>query len=229
MDKDIVCPSGIYAITNTGNGKRYIGSAVDIKKRWARHRAELKKGAHHSSKLQRAWDKHGVDSFVFEVIERVFTADLIAREQAWIDLYESCAKGYNSRPTAGSMFGHRHSKKTVELCRAAKIGVKFTDEHKAKLSAWQFGRKQSEETKAKRSAALKGRPRDPEVVRKMGRKNSPETIEKRRASLTGLKRSPEAVEKMRIAMLGRKLSPETIAKRTATWMANRLSKLAIKG
>lgn len=229
MAPAILPASGIYAIVNTATGKRYIGSAVDIKKRWSRHRLELKKGTHHSSKLQRAWNKHGVDSFVFEVIERVLAADLIAREQVWIDRYGSCAKGYNSRPTAGSMLGHRHSKKTVELCRAAKVGVKFTDEHKAKLSAWQVGRKQSEETKAKRSAALKGRPRAPEVVQKMGRKNSPETIEKRRASLTGLKRSPEAVEKMRLAMLGRRLSPETIAKRTATWRANRLSKQAIKG
>lgn len=43
--------SGVYAITNTATGKRYIGSAVNIKKRWREHLHNLRKNKHHSKKL----------------------------------------------------------------------------------------------------------------------------------------------------------------------------------
>lgn len=39
---DIALPSGIYQIINTVNGKRYIGSAVNLGKRWINHRVGLK-------------------------------------------------------------------------------------------------------------------------------------------------------------------------------------------
>ena len=230
MDKDIVCVSGIYAITNTVNGKKYIGSASNLKSRWSRHRSGLNLGTHNSIKLQNSWNQHGADCFVFEVVEFVSSkSDLLSREQLWIDKFSSATcDGYNVMPRAGSSLGYKYPPAFGAAISARKKGIKFSEEHKAKLSAWQVGKKESSETKARKSAALKGRPRAPEVVAKMGRKNSQETIEKRRASLTGLKRSPEVVEKMRLVMLGTKLSPETIAKRTATWRANRLAKQAIK-
>lgn len=223
----ILSQSGIYAITNKSNGKKYVGSAVHFLKRWGKHRSELRRGIHHSQKLQRSWSVHGADNFEFSVLEIVDDKTrLLDREQFWIDAYGAYIYGYNSRPKASNMLGHKHTKETIEKCRAAKSGVKFSDEHKAKLSAWQIGSKQSEETKAKRSAALKGRPRAPDVVAKMGRKNSPETIAKRVAKLVGLKRTPEQVERNRIAQTGKKLSEETIAKRTASWKKNRSAKLA---
>lgn len=33
--------TGIYFITNTVNGKKYVGSAANIKKRWAARKAAL--------------------------------------------------------------------------------------------------------------------------------------------------------------------------------------------
>lgn len=229
MADAILSQSGIYAITNKENGKQYVGSAVHFGKRWGKHRSELRRGIHHSKKLQRSWSAHGADNFEFSVLEIVNDKTrLLEREQFWIDASGAHGSGYNSRPNASNMLGHKHTKETIEKCRAAKAGVKFSDEHKAKLSAWQIGSKQSEETKSKRSAALKGRPRAPEVVAKMGRKNSPETIAKRIAKTTGLKRTPEQNERNRLAHMGKKLSPETIEKRTATWRANRAKKTEIQ-
>ena len=59
---------GIYSITNTENGKRYIGSSVNIPKRWNLHRWRLDKGEHHSPHLQNSWKKRGAEAFKFEVL-----------------------------------------------------------------------------------------------------------------------------------------------------------------
>lgn len=229
MADAILSQSGIYAITNKVNGKKYIGSAIHFHKRWIRHKSALKSGLHHSEKLQRAWNKYGSDAFELSILEIIDNKEsMLSREQYWMDLTKCSEVGYNILCTAGSMLGKKHKPESIAKCRAAKVGVIFSDEHKAKLSAWQLGSKHSEETKAKRSASLKGRPRAPEVVAKMGRKNSPETIAKRIAKTTGLKRTHEQNERNRLAHIGKKLSPETIEKRTATWRANRAKKMEIQ-
>ena len=45
--------SGIYEILNTVNGKRYIGSAVNLAKRWKEHRTGLNRKDHANQILQR--------------------------------------------------------------------------------------------------------------------------------------------------------------------------------
>ncbi len=199
MDKQIISVSGIYAITNSLNGKQYVGSSVHFSRRWIRHKHDLNKGSHHSSKLQRAWNKYGQDAFKFSVLEVVSDhSKLLLREQHWLDLTKCSDTGYNILCTAGSTLGKKQSKEAIEKTRAANTGRKFSDEHRAKLSAWQIGRIHSEETRAKRSAALKGRPRAPEVVARMGRKNSLETIAKRVATrkATELAKKIAAVKKL---------------------------------
>jgi group I intron endonuclease len=239
MAEAVRSQSGIYAITNKVNGKQYIGSAVHIGKRWHRHKAQLRKNAHHSAKLQFAWNKYGQEAFELIIIETVADKSLLlTREQFWLDRYDVAgAAGYNILRCAGSMQGHKHTDEAKEKCRVAKLGAVFTDEHKAKLSAWQVGRKQSEETRAKRSAALKGRPRAPEVVAKMGGKRPPELVEKIRSLLIGKKRSPDVVAAMKLrrpseeqrakisaTLKGRKVPPEVLEKRKATLEAKRLAK-----
>jgi group I intron endonuclease len=58
---------GIYLITNTTNGKVYVGQARNINTRWSIHRHHLKHGTHNNRYLQRAWDKAGADAFIFSV------------------------------------------------------------------------------------------------------------------------------------------------------------------
>lgn len=48
--------SGIYRINI--NNKCYIGSAVNIKHRWMRHKTQLTNQTHHSILLQRAYNKY---------------------------------------------------------------------------------------------------------------------------------------------------------------------------
>jgi hypothetical protein len=51
---------GIYQIRCLANGKVYVGSAADLRRRWGRHRRALSIGKHVNGHLQAAWLKHGI-------------------------------------------------------------------------------------------------------------------------------------------------------------------------
>ena len=91
--------SGIYRIANSNTERCYVGSAVNISARWSLHKHQLANGIHHSTKLQRAWNKYGADTFVFEVLEVVTDkALLVSREQFWIDQLQAVDLRYNVKP-----------------------------------------------------------------------------------------------------------------------------------
>lgn len=88
--------SGIYIIKNIINCKIYVGSTKDFDKRKHKHFLDLKNGKHSSIKLQRAYNKYGVDNFVFEIIEKLpYVKDIQKREQFWIDSLKAKELGYN--------------------------------------------------------------------------------------------------------------------------------------
>lgn len=94
---------GIYSITNALNGARYVGSSVEIEKRWKQHKIQLVSDSHHSVKLQKAWNKYGRNAFKWEIIEVIddpTNSTLTEREQYWIDKYDSYHNGYNDTPIA---------------------------------------------------------------------------------------------------------------------------------
>lgn len=63
--------SGIYQIVNLKNNKTYIGSSKNILRRWYIHKSALTHNRHHCIYLQRSWNKHGVDSFKFEILFQI--------------------------------------------------------------------------------------------------------------------------------------------------------------
>ena len=90
--------SGIYAIINNVNEKRYIGSSIRLNYRWKQeHQPQLRKRTHYNRHLQNAWNKYGENSFCFEVIEECNQSELAKREGHWIEHFESWdrSKGYN--------------------------------------------------------------------------------------------------------------------------------------
>lgn len=96
--------SGIYCIRHLESGRKYIGRAVDIKRRDRRHWAELRGQYHSNMVLQRAFNKYGREAFVFEVIESCQAHELVTREQYWIDLY-GVTNLFNMLPLAASTGG----------------------------------------------------------------------------------------------------------------------------
>lgn len=60
---------GIYKIENVINGKKYIGSAINIDIRLKRHINDLKNKKHVNIHLQREYNKYGIENFIFECVE----------------------------------------------------------------------------------------------------------------------------------------------------------------
>ena len=71
INEEYSLKSGVYKITNKINGRIYIGSAKEFKRRYNQHRIGLIKKKHSNKFLQADFDKCGEDAFVFEVIEVV--------------------------------------------------------------------------------------------------------------------------------------------------------------
>lgn len=57
--------SGVYAIVNSLDNKKYIGSTGTLRKRFRQHYSALIKGEHFNCYLQRAVNKFGIDKFYY--------------------------------------------------------------------------------------------------------------------------------------------------------------------
>lgn len=87
---------GVYKITNTANGKFYVGSSNNIKNRWYQHKNSLNEGTHNNIHLQNAWNKYGGQSFKFEIIEECDPKNQFEREQFYLNnLNPFDDNGYN--------------------------------------------------------------------------------------------------------------------------------------
>lgn len=86
----------IYQIRNLINGKLYIGSTKNFKRRKKEHIRSMNSGKIHNSIIQRAWNKYGKDNFIFEIIDYVpEDIDMIWMEEQYVILYDTKNKGYN--------------------------------------------------------------------------------------------------------------------------------------
>jgi len=67
---------GIYGLRNIFNNKWYIGQSINISKRKHDHFLRLKRGAHYSPYLQRAFSKYGENGFEFVILEKTTEGEL---------------------------------------------------------------------------------------------------------------------------------------------------------
>lgn len=89
---------GIYKITNTVNGRVYIGQTKQaFKERWRTH---LKRGVKAEpgtqNKLYKAMWEEGPENFTFEVLAECPATELNQKEREYISLYHADTWGYNS-------------------------------------------------------------------------------------------------------------------------------------
>lgn len=82
---DIKREPGVYRITNLKSRKIYIGSSKRVRDRLRIHRNRLKRGDHANSHLQASYNKHGKDSFEFDIVE--YCDDYRENEQRMLDRY----------------------------------------------------------------------------------------------------------------------------------------------
>jgi group I intron endonuclease len=214
--------TGVYCWLNRVNGKRYVGSSArSLLRRLRGRRQSLILGKHNNRYLQRAWNKYGSRAFVFVILERCFPEDCLAREQYWIDEYQSAKYkfGYNLSPTAGSSLGVKFSEETKAKITAKAIGREWTEESKKKLSLTLQGHPVSAKSRAATIKCWTGRKHTPEAKAKMAlaaQNRSPETLAKMSASGKLKRLSEEHKKKISLAGIGRKKSPETLARLSAS-------------
>jgi group I intron endonuclease len=241
--------SGIYVIENTQTGDLYVGSSSHLDKRRRNHFHELKHGTHHSSYLQRAYNKYGHDTFLFRIIEEVppIAEMLLQREQHWFDTLQP---QYNLCPIAGTQQGLVYSKERLEkqgrgikaawasqteekreAIRQKAALRRHSDETKRKIGESSRGRTPSEETRKKLSEAGKGKKLSAEYSQRMSEKRTGEKrSEEARKNISqghmGVGRSEESRRKQSetLKAKGVKVTPEMVAKRNATRKANKLAK-----
>ena len=182
---------GIYQIENLANGKKYIGSSANTKRRLQAHKSQLISDCHDNKHLQRAWNKYGGDNFEFSVIILCGKPYLIKNEQ-WI--LDNWRPEYNMALIAKSpMKGRKHSEATKQKMsisqKGKRLGMKHSLESRMKISIAQKGRtsnrkgvKLSEETKRKISESQKRRMHNTNIGKKL---NSCEVLEIRRLHNTG--------------------------------------------
>ena len=94
---------------------------------------------HHSSKLQKLYNEYGLESFNFEIIEKVDNVDfLIETEQKWLD---SLAPELNMTLIAGlnSSLGMKRSQVTKDKISLKLRGIIRSEETKNKISKSKLG------------------------------------------------------------------------------------------
>jgi group I intron endonuclease len=140
--------SGIYKIQSISRPERiYIGSAVNINRRWAIHLSTLKHFKHHSVKLQRHYNKYGIADLLFTILLGCNKEDLIKTEQYFLDSYKPY---FNNNKIAGSNLGYKFS---LEARR------KMSESRKGKNCGkipWIKGKTLSARTRQKMSESQRG-------------------------------------------------------------------------
>jgi group I intron endonuclease len=96
--------------TNKVNGKSYIGSSVNLDRRFYIYYSQYNLNKHNML-IHRALLKYGYSNFKLEILEYCNRDSVRAREQYYLD---NLAHEYNILPTAGSSLGQNHSESTKQ-------------------------------------------------------------------------------------------------------------------
>jgi group I intron endonuclease len=143
----------IYSITNTIDGKKYIGQTVekDVCNRWKCH---FKKDSN-CRYLKHAFEKYGKENFKFKVICICFDNDCDRYEKEYMERFNTLVpNGYNLRAAGNHGHHNEETKKKIgeslkerycnlsdeekikyrEICILRNTGRKHTEEAKQKIS-----------------------------------------------------------------------------------------------
>jgi hypothetical protein len=108
--KDNPPAAGIFQITNTQNGKIFIGKGMNVHGILNSQQAQLQFGSHKNPDLQQDYNRYGVEKFDFKVLDQLemsnktsqeMQEDLSALESLWLEkLQPYRERGYHKAPSA---------------------------------------------------------------------------------------------------------------------------------
>ena len=157
--------AGIYCWTHIKSGKKYVGSSVDLYRRFTQYyNIKYIVRASKSSLICRALLKYGYSSFSLDILEICDISVIIQREQYYIDHLNP---EYNILKVAGSLFGYKHTQESLDKMR--EIASNRSEETKAKLREKALGRtyNHTEETKIKLREIMLGKTHSEETKQKL--------------------------------------------------------------
>jgi group I intron endonuclease len=132
---------GVYKIENKITGDFYIGSTIDLSKRFSDHKYYMRKGTHHNPKLQKDYNTYGEDSFVFSTLIFCDVCNLELYEKVFISALNPT---YNIQLVGNTAYVITLKKKESAELVASKSkhkGHKWTDAQREKYSATRTGMK----------------------------------------------------------------------------------------
>ncbi|WP_054070262.1 GIY-YIG nuclease family protein [Pseudomonas syringae group genomosp. 3] len=222
---DLAFRSGVYQITNTTNGRRYIGSSVNLAARIKSHVYRLKNGVGKNRHMQADWDIYGFHSFSARVLVYCSPEHCVAYEQQCFDALQP---EYNISPKAGSQLGwsptpehaEAHAQRMLrlwsdpsfrEMVRAKHRSPVINDDFRLKVST---GLKRHWETQGlERRALIKSRRAAAKLRLPSG---SSELKELRSALSTSLWKDPTYKEKAGSALEKMRADPDVQERRKKT-------------
>ena len=90
--------TGIYKLTNTLDGKCYVGQSTNIGERFKQHiKRALGAEAATRNKLYPAMGEAGPENFTFEVLESCSKDELDVQEKYWQKFYQADTYGYSMK------------------------------------------------------------------------------------------------------------------------------------
>lgn len=132
----------IYKITNQKNGMVYIGSSINVERRWRQHKEASinEKDHHYNYPLMIAFREFGIANFTFEIVDTLPTWEaMIEAEHNWI-IKEDCMvpNGYNQTDKTDSPMLDPSIVKKMSDTKRAKYGKRVCeiDENKNIFEIW---------------------------------------------------------------------------------------------
>ena len=111
--------AGVYRFTNLANGKSYVGSSVNLSRRFYTYYNVNHLVKQISSLICRALLKYGYSNFSLVIFEYCKPTYSVKREQHYLDLLKPPD---NVLKTAGSSLGHKHHSETKAKISQALLG-----------------------------------------------------------------------------------------------------------
>jgi hypothetical protein len=106
---------GIYKITSKHTKEYYIGSSIDIEKRFKRHLSQLKYKNHSNLNLQKIYNIYGKDSLDLVILELIQNAENIKEvEQKYLDNLKP-QLNINLHASGGDMISNHPDKSNIRI------------------------------------------------------------------------------------------------------------------